>query len=152
MDHYGIRTGFASSEINYIVVEKYDTRIGLEIAMNGFYIPVADKDGKIVFTPEDYKKLRDKMAGLSYFNQTNFVFSENLVTEEITAIANQIEESNKETKYKRELINKVILFCENSLAIIHCTSSSIKPYGADVNLANIVFKLGFMNLSDCCFI
>lgn len=48
--HYGIRTGFPSSEIDYIVVDKYDERIGLEIAMNGFYIPVADINGKIIFT------------------------------------------------------------------------------------------------------
>ena len=108
LDHYGIRTGFASSEINYIVVEKYDTRIGLEIAMNGFYIPVADKDGKIVFTPEDYKEIRDKMTGLSYFNETKFVFSENLVNEDILSLATQIEESNKEIKYKRDKINAAI--------------------------------------------
>ena len=107
-DHYGIRTGFPSSEINYIVTEKYDTRIGLEIAMNGFYIPVADKDGKIVFTPKDYDDLRKKMGGLTYFSEPNYEFSENLITEEIEALAKQIEESNKETTRKRNIINKAI--------------------------------------------
>lgn len=107
-DHYGIRTGFASSEINYIVVEKYDTRVGLEIALNGFYIPVADKDGKIVFTPKDYEDLRNKMAGLKYYEEPNYVFSENLVSDEIEEIAKQIEESNRQTNHKREIINKVI--------------------------------------------
>ena len=106
--HYGIRTGFASSEVDYIVMEKYDTRVGLEIALNGFYIPVADKEGKIVFTPEDYDKLRSKMAGLKYYDEPSYVFSENLVSEEITAIANQIEASNRETSHKREIINKAI--------------------------------------------
>ena len=106
--HYGIRTGFASSEIDYIVMEKYDTRVGLEIALNGFYIPVADKDGKIVFTPEDYDKLRSKMAGLKYYDEPSYVFSENLVSEEIDAIAKQIEESNRQTAHKREVINKAI--------------------------------------------
>lgn len=106
--HYGIRTGFASSEINYIVMEKYDTRVGLEIALNGFYIPVADKNGKIIFTPEDYDKLRSKMAGLKYYNEPSYVFSENLVSPEIENIASQIEESNKVTRHKREVINKVI--------------------------------------------
>ncbi len=107
-DHYGIRTGFASSEINYIVMEKYDTRVGLEIALNGFYIPVADKDGKIVFTKEDYDNIRSKMAGLTYYDETTYTFSENLVTEEIETLAKEIEQSNKETKHKREIINKVI--------------------------------------------
>lgn len=107
-DHYGIRTGFASSEINYIVMEKYDTRVGLEIALNGFYIPVVNKDGKVVFTPEDYEEIRTKMQGLSYYDEPNYVFSENLVSDEIHVIAKQIEDNNKVTKYKREIINQAI--------------------------------------------
>lgn len=106
--HYGIRTGFASSEINYIVMEKYDTRVGLEIAMNGFYIPVADKDGKIVFTPKDYEEIRSKMAGLTHYDKPNYVFSENLITEETAQLAKQIAQSNQETKHKRDIINKAI--------------------------------------------
>ena len=107
-DHYGIRTGFASSEINYIVMENYDPRVGLEIAMNGFYIPVANKEGKIVFTPNDYDKLREKMNGLSYYNEENYLFSENLVTEETEYFAEQIEQSNYEVQIKRKKINEII--------------------------------------------
>ena len=106
--HYGIRTGFASSEINYIVMEKYDPREGLEIAMNGFYIPIANKEGKIIFTPKEYDKLREKMSGLSYYDENNYLFSENLVTEQTKYFAEQIEESNYEVQVKREKINKVI--------------------------------------------
>ena len=106
--HYGIRTGFASSEINYIVMENYDPRVGLEIAMNGFYIPVANKEGKIVFTPKDYDELRTKMSGLSYFDENNYTFSENLITEETEYFAEQIEQSNYEVQAKREKINSII--------------------------------------------
>ena len=107
-DHYGIRTGFASSEINYILMEDYDPRVGLEIAMNGFYIPVSNKEGKIVFTPKDYDELRTKMSGLSYFDENNYTFSENLITEETKYFAEQIEQSNFEVQAKREKINNVI--------------------------------------------
>ena len=107
-DHYGIRTGFASSEINYIVMENYDPRVGLEIAMNGFYIPVANKEGKIVFTPKDYDKLRKKMSGLSYYGEDNYTFSENLVTEETEYFAKQIEQSNYEVQAKRIKISEII--------------------------------------------
>lgn len=107
-DHYGIRTGFASSEINYIVMEKYDPKVGLEIAMNGFYIPVANMEGKIIFTPKDYDNLRAKMNGLSYFNEEDYSFSKNLVNEETKFIAEQIEENNRITKVKREKINEII--------------------------------------------
>lgn len=106
--HYGIRTGFASSEINYIVMDNYDPRVGLEIAMNGFYIPVANKEGKIVFTPKDYDELRTKMSGLSYYDENNYIFSENLITEETEYFAQQIEQSNFEVQAKREKINSVI--------------------------------------------
>lgn len=107
-DHYGIRTGFASSEIDYILVGQYDKRIGLEIAMNGFYIPVADKEGKIVFTPEDYKNLRDKMAGLSYYGTDNYTFSSELVSKDIEAMAALIAQNNEQTTYKRNIINKIM--------------------------------------------
>lgn len=106
--HYGIRTGFASSEINYIVMDNYDPKVGLEIAMNGFYIPVANKEGKIVFTPKDYDELRTKMSGLSYFDENNYTFSENLITEETEYFADQIEQSNYEVQAKREKINSII--------------------------------------------
>ncbi len=106
--HYGIRTGFASSEINYIVMDHYDPRVGLEIAMNGFYIPVANNEGKIVFTPKDYDELRTKMSGLSYFDENNYTFSENLITEETEYFAQQIEQNNYEVQVKREKINNII--------------------------------------------
>ena len=106
--HYGIRTGFSSSEINYIVVGNYDYRIGLEIAMNGFYIPVVDGNGKLVFTPNDYDKLREKMSGLSYYGLEKYNFSNNLVTDETTSLATQIEENNSETKAKETKIVNII--------------------------------------------
>ncbi len=107
-DHYGIRTGFASSEINYIVMEDYDRRVGLEIAMNGFYIPVVDKEGKIVFTPNDYDKIREKMSGLTYFGEDSYHFSDHLVTEETEYFASKIEENNYEVQGKRTQINEMI--------------------------------------------
>lgn len=107
-DHYGIRTGFASSEINYIIIEPYDSRVGLEIALNGFYIPVANKEGDVIFTPSDYDNLREKMSGLSYYGEDNYVFSENLVTEEVKELSLQIEQSNDEVQLKRTKINDTI--------------------------------------------
>lgn len=106
--HYGIRTGFASTEINYIVMEKFDPRVGLEIAMNGFYIPVADKSGKIIFTPQDYDKLREKMSGMEYYENKFYKFSDNLVTDETSFYAEQIEKNNYEIRRKRTKINEII--------------------------------------------
>ena len=107
-DHYGIRTGFASSEINYIVMTDYDPRVGLEVALNGIYIPVVNKEGKVLFTPKDYDEIRAKMSGLSYYDEQNYSFSNNLVTEETKYLSEQIEQSNREVSIKREKINNII--------------------------------------------
>lgn len=106
--HYGIRTGFPSSQISYIVSEDEYEKIGLEIAMNGFYIPVVDMDGKLVFTPDDYDNLRKTMSGLSYYGEDTYVFSDNLINEETTLIVKEINESNKETMKKSNIINSII--------------------------------------------
>lgn len=113
--HYGIRTGFASSDINYIIVANYDRRIGLEIAMNGFYIPVVDKEGKVVFTPEDYDLLRSKMSGLSYYDEASYTCSSYLETEETIALAEQIPESDIQVGIKRASISRVIAQAISSL-------------------------------------
>lgn len=108
-EHYGIRTGFASSEIDYIVTSNYDSRIGLEIALNGFYIPVYDKmTEQLVFTPKQYDELRSKMAGLTYYDRKDYVVASTLVTPKIQEIISQIPENEAETKRKRDAITTTI--------------------------------------------
>ena len=107
-DHYGIRTGFASSEINYIVMEKYDPRVGLEIAMNGFYIPVANKEGKIVFTPQDYDDLRQKMSGLAYYGLPEYEISDNLDAPGISDTKERmLADIEKTNRYNQEIKNVI---------------------------------------------
>jgi len=108
-DHYGIRTGFASSEIDYIMTKEYDARIGLEIAMNGFYIPIVDTSGNLLFTPEDYDSLRAKMGGLSYFGETEYTFSQNLYFDGIEEVVESFVGNKEAVQLKREVINQNIL-------------------------------------------
>ena len=112
-DHYGIRTGFSSSDINYIIAS--DSRVYSEIAMNGFYIPVVDIEGNILFTYEDYKELRSKMAGLKEYNEYKYNISDNLITDEIEEIAQSLEFSEEQAKNKREKIVKMIKKAMNKL-------------------------------------
>ena len=82
-DHYGIRTGFGMNLVDYCVTDS--TRIDstpvsevtkLEIALNGFYIPVVDKDSEeLIFTPDDYDKMRRQMSGLSYYHTGEYQFA-----------------------------------------------------------------------------
>lgn len=106
--HYGIRTGFASSEIDYIITQDNAPKIGLEVALNGFYIPVVNRNGKIIFSPKDYDILREKMSGLSYYNENNYNFAPNLVTPDTEQISGLIEQNEYEVKVKRDKINEII--------------------------------------------
>ena len=95
--HYGIRTGFGMDKVSYYISDR-TTRTGknlsgfnrgngdeytlvsevtkLEIALNGFYIPVVDRDSEeLIFTPDDYDKMRQQMSGLSYYRTGDYQFA-----------------------------------------------------------------------------
>jgi hypothetical protein len=62
-DHFGVRTGMPPTEIDVVMCKKevIQDNIRLDkvfhsIANNGYYIPVINEDGKIIFTPEDFAK------------------------------------------------------------------------------------------------
>ena len=82
--HIGIRTGFPSTDIDYIVVDGKNAirdvdKIKFNIVLNGVYIPLVDMHTeKLLFTPEEYDLMRDKMDGLSYYGCDDFDLSENL--------------------------------------------------------------------------
>lgn len=66
-NHYGIRTGIASTEIDVIIAkdslarnEPAMQRIYFTIAQNGFYIPIVNKTGEIIFTPQMYEEYKVK--------------------------------------------------------------------------------------------
>ena len=68
--HFGIRTGFPATEIDFVITEpgtKYFDKLCLEIVQNGYYIPVTDRDGKIIFTPEMYEDYHKFYDGLERF-------------------------------------------------------------------------------------
>ena len=77
-EHFGIRTGFPSTEIDFLVADDYLSSAGsggqeleklyFEIAQNGYYIPVVDFDGRIIFTPEMYSARRRIFDGLERFD------------------------------------------------------------------------------------
>jgi len=106
--HYGIRTGFASSEIDYIITSNYDSRIGLEIAKNGFYIPVVDVNGELKFSPQEYDELRSKMTGLTQYYGGDYTFDNSLSSSEINELSKQIYDNESDIANKHNAINTVL--------------------------------------------
>ena len=101
---YGIRTGIASTNISFIVADKYVDKLGLEIAMNGFYIPVVDSDKNLLYTPEMYDNIRSKMQGLSHYGLTEFQLDPSAWNIGISQITHVIEQSKEDANDKRKLI------------------------------------------------
>ena len=137
-DHYRLRTGFASSNINYLMVENYDFKIGLMVAIySPCYIPIVDMDGKIVFTPDDYDELRKKMNGLSYYEMDEYVLEDDYFTPEVTNTIKNINSNATENKKKHSLIwnsirdgvKKLNLTLKNSIDLT-CESLILLPFGS----------------------
>ena len=141
--HYGIRTGFGMDTVDFFISDK-TTRTGgglggvnarnngdeytlvsevtkLEIALNGFYIPVVDRDSEeLIFTPDDYDRMRQQMSGLSYYHTGDYVFAPDselelpstnvgkAVISSTTAIISELPAGMAETDHKHAVINQAI--------------------------------------------
>ena len=141
--HYGIRTGFGMNTVDFFVSDR-TTRTGenlggvrarnngdeytlvsditkLEIALNGFYIPVVDKDSEeLIFTPDDYDTMRQQMSGLSHYRTGDYQFApedelelpptnvERTTIPSTTTIISELPASMAETGHKHEVINQAI--------------------------------------------
>ncbi len=116
-DHYGVRTGMAITDVDYIVVSQYDKRIGYELAMNNTFIPVIDKQtGKVIFGKEDFDKIIEQMQGLSYFDTKNFEVAQSAYIDKVEEkvrelfpdgnVQNSISE--EDARIKREAIERKV--------------------------------------------
>ena len=108
-NHFGVRTGIPSSDIDFFVVDTNvkTNIIKYEIVMNGFYIPIVDKNGKLVFTPEEYEKIKNNMQGLSYYGtEKNYSFAKEL--DDYTSHSDDLKMAMQEVANKREgIYNKL---------------------------------------------
>lgn len=71
-----IRTGIPITDVDYIVSKDWNPKNGYEMAMAGMYIPVIDSKGEVVFSSEDYKKIREEMRGLSRYHAEDIIVSD----------------------------------------------------------------------------
>lgn len=81
--HYGIRSGFGSTQIDYIVAKTSVLKekavlnnLYIEIAQNGWYIPVVDANGTVLFTPDHFATLRKTFEGIRRFDGGDFQYIE----------------------------------------------------------------------------
>jgi len=125
-DDYGIRTGFPSSEIDFIVTtdtapQKLEN-IYYEIAKHGVYIPILNKEGKQIFAPTDYQRYRHSFDGVKQFGgepiQVEFSQSGDPFRQEIDKYKKEIEtESSDEVSIVDTQIKEKIKTILDSLDI-----------------------------------
>ena len=113
---YGIRTGVGSSRIKCIVLPEIKTT-GFEIAKNGFYIPIVNSEGEVIFTPEMYDELREKMQGLSHYGIDTFKVDKTARNEGTKKIIDYVEASKKDAQHKREEIFKTLKKAIDSMGL-----------------------------------
>src|SRR6185436_13248623 len=108
-NHYGIRTGVPSTEIDAIVIEKdrlndieFIDNIKYHIAQKGFYIPICDKKGKVVYSPEEYDNIRKTFSGIEKFHGPEIVISTDW---ENTKFSKEIRKSIASKEEKDEIIS-----------------------------------------------
>ena len=114
--------------------------IKYEIAKNGFYLPVIDFSGKLIYSVEEYENIRNMMQGLSHYGVSEYKLSEHLnlpecpISSELTLpssewISSQLKETNQETVIKREKIKQVLkpVFDEFNLSIKEEIDGDLTP-------------------------
>jgi hypothetical protein len=96
------------------------------------YVPVINKNTKeLMFTEEEYYRLRTKVSGISEYNGGDFIFSDNLYFEGIEYYLDRIDENNREIESFR---NPVIVHLTNILSNHGLTVSVGCNSGGDVEL------------------
>lgn len=142
--HWGARTGFAFTDVDFILYKKqqmideknpYDENgnvnykktetaifddlpaIKFEIARNGYYIPVIDFSGKLIFTEKEYDELRRKMAGLSYYGLPKYNLSNHLVDDTILEIKEEMVATQDRTTTENMKIQTKIIETLTNLGI-----------------------------------
>jgi hypothetical protein len=115
-NHYGIRTGFPITDVDFMIFgeamdEANKSSVLLEIAKNGYYMPVVDDEGKIIFSPDQFDELRKVFCGVPQINESHVSVDMSDIEDvgggldhEIEDLAEQISESRVEIVRQTKVI------------------------------------------------
>lgn len=112
-NHYGIRTGFGSTQIDAICVRPDGIRdSGIDkvkyfIAKKGFYIPICDTKGKIIFTKEDYDEYRKIFSGIKRYEGEQIQISKEWKTDKVSDEIKSIAQTQENISNMEQVRDKV---------------------------------------------
>lgn len=106
------RTGIGSTNINAIITNEWQDEQKYSIVKQGFYIPVINLiDGQVLFSKEEFNRLRDQMQGLSHYGMSNYAIDENAYIPFIIDNAKKLYETAEgktPTEEKRKILIEFI--------------------------------------------
>lgn len=81
-NHWGIRTGTGTEIIDSIIynnenLEKIDA-LKMELAKNNTYIPVYSIEGKLIYSPDEFKEKRNLVSGIKRYDSSEYKVSNDL--------------------------------------------------------------------------
>ena len=108
-------------KVNYILPEsesqkeKYEKKhqndlaiLKNEVVKNGFYIPIVDFSGKIVFTYEEYQGLKQKMEGLSHYGSKEYHLEQHQYSDYTERIKGLLANNKQETKIQSKKVYQAL--------------------------------------------
>ena len=132
-NHQGIRTGVPFTEVRAIIMKTSNRRSMLDIKMDlvahGYYVPITDVDGKMLFTPEEFDELRALYAGSEAAPQETYQEDRSTIDAKQAAsledLQTQIEEERIRIESTREAIERRIEAVLQDLGIALRTSGEL---------------------------
>ena len=79
-----------------------------EVVKNGFYIPIVDFFGKIIFTYEEYQELKQKMEGLSHYGSKEYHLEQHQYSDYTERIKGLLASNKQETKIQSQKVYQAL--------------------------------------------
>ena len=79
-----------------------------EVVKNGFYIPIVDFSGKIIFTDEEYQELKQKMEGLSHYGSKEYHLEQHQYSDYTERIKGLLASNKQETKIQSQKVYQAL--------------------------------------------
>lgn len=79
-----------------------------EVVKNGFYIPIVDFSGKIIFTDEEYQELKQKMEGLSHYGSKEYHLKQHQYSDYTEKIKGLLASNKQETKIQSQKVYQAL--------------------------------------------
>ncbi len=123
--HTGVTVGLPSSEFDAVVLgDEFDQShlqsLQIDVATNGWYMPIINLDGELLFTPEQYDQMREKfLAGIESLNGPEF----DLARAEADEFHNNAVEELLRAKQEDKEATRVA--CETVRALVADTFTSL---------------------------